>query len=210
MKTQVFGPGKTFNVSAPNLSLRRSKCTAIFEQSGFLGMTPSTEQRVGQVTTFDGYNTARTEPIPLSPLKGHHMSMGGDFHAITNTDLEGLLAGDLDFDAYFAKGLDQRPVECFSGGEHLWFELTQLLEPENGCGANVSDLAPMGGTYSGPGEALATWKALSSLDRDELNQRFAHLETGVGFEECFVVVKDLTQFYERAARAGNAVFFIVG
>jgi hypothetical protein len=133
---------------------------------------------------------------------------GGDFYSMTEPQLEKLLAGELDYTTFLYDEGNEKPHECFSRSEHLWYELTQLLEEEGGCGTTPTDAIPEAAVWSTPDEVAATAVALDALQQDELVDRCETL----GIEaspELLQTVEGLTAFYRRAADAGMAVLFRV-
>jgi hypothetical protein len=66
------------------------------------------------------------------------MSMGGDFYALSDDQLKRLLAGELAYADFLSKG----PRECLSRFEPLWYELSQVLAEEEGCGREQSQVIP--------------------------------------------------------------------
>ena len=133
---------------------------------------------------------------------------GGDFYAMTEQQLDKLLAGELDYSTFLHGEADEKPHECFSQSEHLWYELTQLLEEEGGCGTTPTDVIPEAAVWSSPDEVAATAVALAALTEDELVDRCETLDIEAS-PDLLQTVEGLTAFYQRAADAEMAVLFRV-
>jgi Domain of unknown function (DUF1877) len=135
------------------------------------------------------------------------MSIRGSFYALTDDQLAALLSGSLDGDAFLGERLHVAPAEKFSGGEAVWCELTKLLDPEDGCGAQGTEVVPEGGAFSNAEEVRRTFTKLSVLPHQELERRYAALETDFSWEQIHEAIRGLIQFYHRAAMAGHAMLF---
>jgi len=137
------------------------------------------------------------------------MSMGGDFYANSDEQLTRLLDGTLNYDEFFCDEIEDRPRECYSGCEWVWYELTQILMPEDGCGVEITDAIPeaLGYSYSGDVESVA--EALAMLDDEEIKLRYSKIKAKEPLEDVLRVIKELVVFYQRAAANKDAIVFRV-
>lgn len=135
------------------------------------------------------------------------MSFEGTFYAITDSQLNSLLNQSLDGDAFLQGQTTEAPLERFSGAGSVWYELTQLLGPEDGCGAEATEVIPEGGAYSDSNDVVRISAQLNQLEPSDLERRYAELETSVQFKELDAAIVDLRAFYQRSANAGLAVLF---
>ncbi len=137
------------------------------------------------------------------------MSMGGNFYAVTDQQLEGLLSGAIPHSRFLRGRDDGQPRECFSQFEHLWHELGQVLSQEDACGVNVSEEIPEMCGYSSSQEVVKTAAMLDSLDANSVQQRCRQDGLEDSYPELWEAVQGLTAFYRRAANNGDAVLFHV-
>lgn len=135
------------------------------------------------------------------------MSMGGDFYAISDQQLKEMLDGKLDYASFLYNELEEKPRECYSKGETVWFELTQLLSHENACGTENTYDIPEASGYSFSTQVSLIAQALSRLDETELRDRYNNEDIEESFDTIFAVIKDLIEFYQRAAMHNDAVLF---
>jgi len=135
------------------------------------------------------------------------MSFGGAFYALTEDQLKRVLSGSLDGEAFLKGRSTEKPAECYSSAEQVWYELTKLLASENGCGAEATEVVPEGGAYSYSPDVRMTAEALTLLTKNELRSRYASLDTSFTFEAVYQAVIGLVSFYRRADRSGHAVLF---
>jgi hypothetical protein len=135
------------------------------------------------------------------------VSFGGTFYAITDSQLKRLLEKSLDGEAFLRGRTSETPTERFSGGEAVWYELTKLLGPEDGCGAVGTEAVPEGGAYSYSSEVARISDQLTMLGKGELQRRYAELETTFQFDEIYAAIVGLLSFYRRSSKAGLAVLF---
>ena len=137
------------------------------------------------------------------------MSMGGDFYALSDQQLQNLLDGSLDYAQFLDNALAEKPRECFSEGEIVWFELTQMLEPEYACGIENTDAIPEMSGYSFAEDVAGVAEELAALDEAALRERYDEADMMPDFAEMQRVIQSLTAFYQRAAQNGDAVLFRV-
>ncbi len=135
------------------------------------------------------------------------MSIRGSFYSLTDDQLTALLSGSLDGDAFLGGRLQVAPAEKFSGGEAVWYELTKLLGPEDGCGVHGTEVVPEGGAFSNEAEVRRTFTKISVLPEQELERRYAALDTDFSWEQIHEAIQGLIHFYHRTAMAGNAMLF---
>ena len=133
--------------------------------------------------------------------------LGGNFYALTDDQLNRILAGSLDGDAFLSGTSAEKPAACFSHGELVWYELTKILAAEDGCGANTTDAVPEGGAYSHSSEVQETSASLETLTEEEIRLRYSGLDTPHSFDEIFKAVVGLSAFYQRTQSAGHAMLF---
>ena len=138
------------------------------------------------------------------------MSMGGDFYALSDKQLESMLDGSLDYAEFLYDELEDKPREVYADGEYLWLELTRLLSDERACGAKHTDKIPEASGYAFYSDVASIAQGLSKLSEDELKSRYDDDgDIEASFEEVLGVVQGLTAFYVRAASNGDAVLFRV-
>lgn len=137
------------------------------------------------------------------------MSLGGDFYALSDDQLQRLLDEKLYYGEFLAALLEEKPRECFSDGEYYWFELTRLLAPEDACGVDHTDVIPEMSGYSFAEQVLSTAQALARLSEEKLRQRHSQQGIEQDFGELYSVIQGVIAFYQRAAQQGDAVLFRV-
>lgn len=137
------------------------------------------------------------------------MSMGGDFYALSDNQLERMLDGALDYAKFLYDDLEEKPRECFSKAEHCWDELMKLLSDEEACGQEVTDAIPEISGFTFSGEVAAIASRLAQLTAVEIQSRHTALGLDGEWESMYSVVKSLVEFYQRAASNGDAVLFRV-
>ena len=137
------------------------------------------------------------------------MSFGGDFYALSDAQLQNLLDGSLDYAQFLDEQLAEKPRECFSEGEIVWFELTQMLEPEYACGIENTDAIPEMSGYSFADDVASIAQDLAALDEATLRERYDEAGMVPEFADMQRVIQGLTAFYQRAAQNGDAVLFRV-
>lgn len=139
------------------------------------------------------------------------MSMGGDFYALSDAHLTSLLEGKIDYSDYLGgeADTDKSPRECYARAEHIWYELSQILAPEEGCGVEITQEIPEMASYSYSDEVKSVAEKLLLLGDEEIQDRFDALETEESFAEVRQAVKEVVAFYQRAAANDDAVLFRV-
>lgn len=135
------------------------------------------------------------------------MSLGGDFYALSDQQLEDLLDGSLGL-AFLYDDLDEQPRECYAKAEDAWYELTQILGPEMNVYSEKTDAIPEASQYSWANETAALAESLAGIDTATIERRYkSEMETDLATIKRYI--KDLVAFYQRAAQNGDAVLFRV-
>ncbi|WP_137936768.1 DUF1877 family protein [Chitinivorax sp. B] len=141
------------------------------------------------------------------------MSMGGDFYAMTDNQLDDLLSGELNYSEFLHNELAEAPSDQFTKGEHVWYEITMLLKEESVSGYDHTDAIPEQSGYSYANEVQSIAAELSRLDRETLERRFAERAAGLGtresFETVYPILTGVIEFFQRAASRQQAVLFRV-
>jgi hypothetical protein len=137
------------------------------------------------------------------------MSMGGDFYALSDDQLTRLLDGTLGYGDFLYDEIEERPREYYAGGEFVWYELSQILAPEDGCGIEQTDAIPEASGYSLSDDVESVAKQLALLDDEEIKRRYDQVETSESFESVLKAVNEVVDFYQRAAANKEAVLFRV-
>nr|MBP8175355.1 hypothetical protein [Sphaerotilus sp.] len=74
------------------------------------------------------------------------MSLGGDFYALSDDQLQRMLDGTLDPDRFLGQDEAERPLACYAGAELVWHELQQLLSGQDALGQEMTtDIPEMSG-----------------------------------------------------------------
>jgi hypothetical protein len=134
---------------------------------------------------------------------------GGDFYAISDDQLKRLLAGQLDYKAFLQAGGGEQPRESFAKCQPVWYELSQVLQAENGCGAQQTSAIPEMCGYSSSAEVQETARKLLALAQADLRSRCGEAIMEAPVDQVVEAVKGLTDFYQRAASNKDAVLFRV-
>src|SRR5262245_16509353 len=144
-----------------------------------------------------------------STQTGATMSMGGDFYALTDNQLTSLLEGALEYGKFLYDDTGERPHECLSRYEHLWYELSQVLADEEACGVEQSDAIPEMCGYTFSRDVTSIARMLERLDEAAIRDRCEQTGVDAPYEQIWSAVQDLSAFYRRAADKGNAILFRV-
>lgn len=134
---------------------------------------------------------------------------GGDFYALTDDQLQRLLAGELAHAAFLQKGGGEQPREAFARVAKVWYELSQVLHGEAACGAEQTDKIPAMVGFSYSQQVQATAGQIAALPETEIRTRCAGALMEASVDEVLVAVRDLQAFYQRAAANKDAVLFRV-
>lgn len=134
---------------------------------------------------------------------------GGDFFALSDDQLRRLLAGELAHQAFLGAGGGEQPRESHSQASQVWYELSQVLQPEGACGTEQTDRIPemVGYSYSQQVQSIA--QQLAKLAEPELRTRCAGALMEASVDDVVAAVQGLTAFYQRAAANQDAVLFRV-
>lgn len=135
--------------------------------------------------------------------------MGGDFYALSDAQLQHLLEGNWSPAEFLFGERDEKPRECYSGGEHVWYQLTQLLGEYEACGVEQTDAIPEFSGYTFSGDVPAIAAGLAGLDRDGMRVQYDDNDIDAPFDELVDVALEVVAFYQRAAANGDAVLFRV-
>jgi hypothetical protein len=136
------------------------------------------------------------------------MSAGG-FYALSDDQLERLLAGQLAYAPFLQAGGGEQPRETHVDAIAVWYELSQVLQAEAGCGAQQTDKIPTMVGYSGSQQVQATAAQLAALADAEIRKRCEGALMEATPDEVVKAVQGLKAFYQRAAANKDAVLFRV-
>jgi len=136
-------------------------------------------------------------------------SGGGDFYALSEDQLERLLAGKLAHADFLAAGGGEQPRERFAQASAVWYELSQVLQAEAACGKEQTTVIPAMAGYSNAAQVQATAGLLAKLAEPELRTRCAGALMEASVEQVLAAIKALTDFYARAAGNKDAILFRV-
>jgi hypothetical protein len=137
------------------------------------------------------------------------MGSGGAFFALSDDQLRRLLAGELAHDAFLGASGAERPREAHAQAAAVWYELSQVLQPESACGSEQTDKIPemVGYSYSQQVQSIAG--RLAGLAEAEVRTRCAGALMEASVDEVVTAVQGVTAFYQRAAANNDAVLFRV-
>lgn len=136
------------------------------------------------------------------------MSAGG-FYALTDDQLKRLLAGELAYAPFLQAGGGEQPRETHADAIAVWYELSQVLQAEAGCGAEQTDRIPTMVGYSDSRQVQATASQLATLADAEIRKRCEGALMEATPEDVVKAVQGLKAFYQRAAANKDAVLFRV-
>lgn len=136
------------------------------------------------------------------------MSAGG-FYALTDDQLKRLLAGELAYAPFLQAGGGEQPRETHAEPIAVWYELSQVLQAEAGCGAEQTDKIPTMVGYSDSAQVQATAAKLAALADGEVRKRCESALMEATPDEVVKAVQGLKAFYQRAAANKDAVLFRV-
>lgn len=137
------------------------------------------------------------------------MSMGGDFYALSDEQLQKMLNDELDYSKFLYDELNEKPAECFSDAEYCWNDVREILTPEDACGIDITDSIPEVSGYSFSSDVKTIAARLERLNESEIKERHFELGIETELETMSGIIKGLVAFYLRAATNGNAVLFRV-
>ena len=136
------------------------------------------------------------------------MSAGG-FYALTDDQLKRLLAGELAYAPFLQAGGGEQPRETHADAIAVWYELSQVLQAEAGCGAEQTDRIPTMVGYSDSKQVQATAAQLAELADAEIRKRCEGALMEATPDDVVKAVQGLKAFYQRAAANKDAVLFRV-
>lgn len=137
------------------------------------------------------------------------MSAEGGFYALSDDQLKRLLAGELPYAPFLQAAGGEQPRETHAGATAVWYELSQVLQGEAGCGAEQTDRIPTMVGYSWSQQVQATASALAALAEAEVRKRCESALMEATPDQVVQAVQGLRAFYQRAAEHKDAVLFRV-
>ena len=137
------------------------------------------------------------------------MSAEGGFYALSDDPLKRLLAGELAYAPFLASAAGEKPRETHVDAIAVWYELSQVLQSEAGCGAEQTDRIPTMVGYSSSQQVQATAAKLAALADGEVRKRCESALMEATPEQVVQAVQGLQAFYQRAAANKDAVLFRV-
>jgi hypothetical protein len=137
------------------------------------------------------------------------MSVEGGFYALSDDQLKRLLAGELAYGPFLASAAGEKPRETHAEPIAVWYELSQVLQAESGCGAEQTDKIPTMVGYSSAQQVQGIAPKLAALADAEVRKRCEGALMEATPEEVVQAVQGLKAFYQRAAANKDAVLFRV-
>jgi hypothetical protein len=137
------------------------------------------------------------------------MSTPGGFYALSDDQLRRLLAGELAYAPFLQAGGGEQPRETHADAIPVWYELSQVLQGEAGCGAEQTDRIPTMVGYSYSPQVQSTAASLAALGDAEIRARCEGALMEATPDQVVAAVKGLKDFYQRAAAHQDAVLFRV-
>ena len=141
------------------------------------------------------------------------MSMGGDFYAMSNKQLEDVLAQEVDWSAFLYGELDEKPRDVYSELNWHWYAMSRIFSAEGLHGSEFAEHIPEITSYAFAHEAGDHIDVLNNLSEDELKQRFDGLDEeergGLTFDELMTYFNSLKEFFKRVNENQNAILFRV-
>lgn len=136
------------------------------------------------------------------------MSLGGDFYALSDQQLEALLDGALGL-AFLYNELEEQPRECYAGAEQAWYELTQILGTIMSDYSEQTDAIPEMSQYTWADDVPKLAEKLARLDEAHIENRYNGDEMETDLATLKGYIQEVVGFYQRAAQNGDAVLFRV-
>jgi hypothetical protein len=137
------------------------------------------------------------------------MGTEGGFYALSDDQLQRLLAGSLAYAPFLQAASDEKPRETHAEAIAVWYELSQVLQSEGGCGAQQSDKIPTMVGFSNSQQVQVTAAKLAALADAEIRKRCEGALMEATPEQVLQAVQGLKAFYQRAATNKDAVLFRV-
>jgi len=137
------------------------------------------------------------------------MSVEGGFYAVSDDQLDRLLSGELAYAPFLESGGAEQPRETHVDALSVWYELSQVLQAEAGCGAEQTDRIPTMVGYSRAAQVQDTASRLAGLAEAEIRRRCESALMEATPDQVVRAVQGLAAFYQRAAANRHAVLFRV-
>jgi len=137
------------------------------------------------------------------------MGTEGGFYALSDDQLKRLLAGELAYGPFLQSGAGEKPRETHVDALPVWYELSQVLQAEAGCGAEQTDKIPTMVGYSYSHQVQDTAARIAALADAEVRKRCEGALMEATPEQVLQAVQGLKAFYQRAAANKDAVLFRV-
>jgi hypothetical protein len=137
------------------------------------------------------------------------MSVEGGFYALSDDQLRRLLAGELAYAPFLQAAGGEQPRETHTAALACWYELSQVLQAETGCGAEQTDKIPTMVGYSSSQQVQATAARLAVLADAEVRKRCEGALMEATPDQVVQAVQGLKAFYQRAAANKDAMLFRV-
>ena len=137
------------------------------------------------------------------------MGTEGGFYALSDDQLQRLLGGQLAYGPFLQAGASEKPRETHVDALPVWYELSQVLQAEAGCGAEQTDKIPTMVGYSTSAQVQATATKLAALADAEIRKRCESALMEATPDQVVQAVQGLKAFYQRAAANKDAVLFRV-
>ena len=137
------------------------------------------------------------------------MGTEGGFYALSDDQLQRLLGGQLAYGPFLQSGANEKPRETHVDALPVWYELSQVLQAEAGCGAEQTDKIPTMVGYSTSAQVQATATQLAALADAEIRKRCESALMEATPDQVVQAVQGLKAFYQRAAANKDAVLFRV-
>lgn len=136
------------------------------------------------------------------------MSLGGDFYALSDQQLENLLEGSLGLDFLYGD-LEEQPRECYAEAEYAWYELTQMLGAIMSNYSEQTDAIPEMSQYTWAADVPKLAESLARMDEAKIESLYKGDEMQTDLATLKGYIQDVVSFYQRAATNGDAVLFRV-
>jgi hypothetical protein len=137
------------------------------------------------------------------------MSAEGGFYAVSDDQLQRLLGGQLPYAPFLQSEASEKPRETHADAIACWYELSQVLQAEAGCGAEQTDKIPTMVGYSSSQQVQATAARLAVLADAEVRKRCEGALMEATPDQVVQAVQGLKAFYQRAAANKDAMLFRV-
>ena len=135
------------------------------------------------------------------------MGTEGGFYALSDEQLKRLLAGNLPYATFLQAAGDEKPRETHAEAIAVWYELSQVLQAEAGCGKDQTDKIPTMVGYSSSAQVQATAAQLATLADGEIRKRCGDAMMEATPDQVVQAVQGLKAFYQRAAANKDSVLF---